>query len=61
MEIKAKDQQPKKGFLAAIWKSMTKTGGCCGSGGNCCGSPQPDSDKEKAENKNDAPSTCCGK
>jgi len=20
-----------------IWESMTKTGGCCGSGGECCG------------------------
>ena len=28
----------KKGILATIWDSMTKTGGCCGSGGNCgCG------------------------
>ena len=26
-----------KGLLATIWESLTKTGGCCGSGGNCCG------------------------
>ena len=32
----------KKGFWAAIWESMTKTGGCCGSGGNCCGPTKQD-------------------
>jgi hypothetical protein len=26
-----------KGLLATIWESMTKTGGCCGGGGDCCG------------------------
>ena len=31
----------RKGVLAAIWESMTKTGGCCGSGGNCCGPAEP--------------------
>jgi hypothetical protein len=36
-----------KGFLAAIWESMTKTGGCCGSGEDCCGPAQSDSGKEK--------------
>ena len=38
------DQQKtekKKGFLATIWESMTKTGGCCGSGGDCCGPAEP--------------------
>jgi hypothetical protein len=27
----------KKGFWATIWESMTKTGGCCGGGEDCCG------------------------
>ena len=43
------DQQKagkKKGILAAIWESMTKTGGCCGSGGDCCG---PAKQEEKPE------------
>lgn len=35
----------KKGILAAIWDSMTKTGGCCGSGGNCCGPAKPQASK----------------
>ena len=34
------DEKKKKGFLSAIWESMTKTGGCCGSGEDCCGSSQ---------------------
>ena len=37
----------KKGFWAAIWESMTKTGGCCGSGGDCCGpSRSPGGDRK---------------
>ena len=36
----------KKGILAAIWDSMTKTGGCCGPDGNCCGPAAPDAGKE---------------
>jgi hypothetical protein len=49
------EKKKKKGFIAAIWESMTKTGGCCGSGQDCCGpSPQQkniDSGKqEKATN-----------
>ena len=43
------DQQKKakkKGVLATIWESMTKTGGCCGSGADCCGSAKP---KQKPE------------
>ena len=51
METKVKDQKQKKGFLAAIWESMTKTGGCCGSGKNCCGSSQPDNGQKKTKNK----------
>ena len=30
-------KEKKKGILATIWESMTKTGGCCGSGESCCG------------------------
>ncbi|MBI4726255.1 hypothetical protein HY768_03350 [candidate division TA06 bacterium] len=41
----------KKEFIAAIWKSMTKTGGCCGSGKNCGCSSQPDKSKKKTETK----------
>jgi hypothetical protein len=36
-------EKKKKGLLATIWESMTKTGGCCGSGESCC----------DASNKND--------
>lgn len=53
--------EKKKGFLAAIWESMTKTGGCCGTGEDCCGSsPQEkktgDSDK-KEDTDSGTPST----
>jgi hypothetical protein len=61
MEPDKKDQKQKKGIFAAIWESMTKTGGCCGSGGNCCGSPQPNTDKQKQETKPGASASCCGK
>ncbi len=44
--------EKKKGLLAAIWESMTKTGGCCGSGKDCGCSPQTDKDKAKDEKKN---------
>ena len=46
METKSK----KKGFLATIWESMTKTGGCCGSGESCCGPAKKD-DAKTAEKK----------
>lgn len=49
-----KDQKQKKGLLAVIWESMTRTGGCCGSGESCCGSTQTDDGKKKMEKKNDA-------
>ncbi len=42
-------EKKKKGLLATIWESMTKTGGCCGSGESCCG-PGNDND-EKCEDK----------
>ena len=43
METSKGARKDKKGFWAAIWESMTKTGGCCGSGGNCstCGHDLP--------------------
>lgn len=46
-EPAAKNRKKKKGFMAAILESMTKTGGCCGAGGDCCGPSQSDSGKEK--------------
>jgi len=45
------DNVKKRGILGAIWDSMTKTGGCCGSGKSCCGSSQPDNSKKKTKNK----------
>ena len=51
--MKDTNEKQKKGFMAAIWESMTKTGGCCGSGENCCGSPQSNDDKDKTKEKND--------
>ncbi len=51
MKEKTKENGKKKGFLSAVWESMTKTGGCCGSGKDCCCSPKPDSDKKKTKNK----------
>jgi len=51
METKPNDKKQKKGLLGAIWESMTKTGGCCGSGGNCCGPADPDNGNKKAKEK----------
>ncbi len=51
MEVKAHDEKRKKGLLAAIWESMTKTGGCCGSGESCCGPADPTRTDEKAGEK----------
>ena len=42
-----KQNSKKKGFLAMIWESMTKTGGCCGAGESCGSLP----DKSEMENK----------
>jgi len=59
MENDVKEPKPKKSIWAAIWESMTKTGGCCGSGGNCCGAPRADSNSPQ---KTDASrNSCCGK
>ena len=38
-------REKKRGFLATIWESMTKTGGCCGGGENCCGPANEDDEK----------------
>jgi hypothetical protein len=48
------NNKPKKksGILAAIWESMTKTGGCCGSGESCGCNSKPDKDKNKTEKSN---------
>ncbi len=46
METKKK----KKGLLATIWESMTKTGGCCGSG-ESCGGPSDKNEKKTSEDK----------
>ena len=51
MGTNANNEKQKKGFLATIWESMTKTGGCCGSGGNCCGPADPNSGSEKTKEK----------
>lgn len=53
MEANVKEQKQKKSFWAVIWESMTKTGGCCGSGGNCCGSSQPDNGNGKIKENHD--------
>ena len=55
----SKNTKKKSGILAAIWESMTKTGGCCGSGESCGCNSKPDHDKNKAEKKkmDDSPST----
>lgn len=49
MKDTSKENGTKKGLFAAVWESMTKTGGCCGSGGNCGGPAQPDGDKKQTE------------
>ncbi|MHC4556839.1 MAG: hypothetical protein ACYTFW_10625 [Planctomycetota bacterium] len=43
-------EKKKKGLLAIIWESMTKTGGCCGPGESCC-SPANEDDKKTIEKK----------
>ena len=47
-----KDAKKKKGILAAIWESMTKTGGCCGPGEGCGCYPDEKNLKKKPGNKN---------
>ena len=55
-EVK-KETGKKKGILATIMESMTKTGGCCGSGGSCgCGPAKPQAaKKDGAGPKSDGP------
>ena len=55
------EEKKKKGFLSAIWESMTKTGGCCGSGEDCCGPSQQDKKAAPADKKDDADSETCSK
>ncbi len=43
-------EKKKKGLLATIWESMTKTGGCCGPG-ETCGGPANENDKESVADK----------
>ncbi len=50
------EKKKKKGLLATIWESMTKTGGCCGSGETCCGSANKND--EKTVEKKDAEESC---
>jgi len=52
-------QKKKKGFLAAIWESMTRTGGCCGSGEDCCGASQQAKKNETTDKKEDAGPEAC--
>ncbi len=49
------NEKKKKGIFATIWESMTKTGGCCGSGESCCGPSDADNNKtvEKENSCND--------
>ena len=44
------EKKKTKGLLSMIWESMTKTGGCCGSGESCCG-PANEDDKKTTEKK----------
>lgn len=43
------NKKKKSGILAAIWESMTKTGGCCGSGESCGCNSKPDNDKNNTD------------
>ena len=45
------NEKKRKGLFSMIWESMTKTGGCCGSGESCGCSPQPDNSKKKTDSK----------
>lgn len=49
--IAMETEKKKKSFFATIWESMTKTGGCCGSGESCCG-PSNKDDKKTIEKEN---------
>lgn len=50
-------EKKKKSMWETIWESMTKTGGCCGSGESCCGPSQKEDKKaveKKAEEESDS-------
>jgi hypothetical protein len=49
--ISMETEKKKKGFMATIWESMTKTGGCCG-GGDCGCGPSNDDDSKTSKEKN---------
>ncbi len=51
MNKKSTKEKKKKGILAIIWESLTKTGGCCGSGESCCGPENKENNNFKKENK----------
>lgn len=40
-----------KGFFALLWESLTKTGGCCGNGEDCCSTGAKKDDNKKDEPK----------
>ena len=44
------EEKKKKGFFAMMWESMTKAGGCCGSGETCCGPAKEDANKTVENN-----------
>ncbi len=46
-----KSEKKKKGIFSTIWESMTKTGGCCGSGESCCGPADEQDEKKNTEDK----------
>jgi hypothetical protein len=48
-ELLMETEKKKKGFIATIWESMSKTGGCCGGGGNCGCGPSDEDDKKTAK------------
>jgi hypothetical protein len=50
------EKRKKKGFLSAIWESMTKTGGCCGSGEDCCGPSQKANKDARSDRSGDTDS-----
>jgi hypothetical protein len=52
------EKKKKTGMLAAIWESITKTGGCCGSGESCCGSSSDEKAEDKPQ-KEESGKSCC--
>ena len=49
--ILVKTENKKKGLLATIWESMTKTGVCCGGGEDCCGASDENETNACQDNK----------